>query len=214
MRGRGFLAAAALAASAGAACAQQVMLAGSLGQRKALLMIDGQPLTLAVGESARGVTLKRLADGKAEVEVGGRIQTLELAMAPARVGSSGPPAGTQIVIPAGSGGHFTTAGAINGRAVRFMVDTGATTVALSEAEATRIGLDWEHGRRGVTQTAGGTVPIHLVSLASVRVGDVVLYDVAAVVVPAEMPLVLLGNSFLSRFSMRRDADVMRLDKKP
>jgi aspartyl protease family protein len=69
------------------------------------------------------------------------------------------------------------------------------------------------GRRGLTQTAGGVVPVHAVNLNSVRVGDVEVYNVDAVVVPSEMPIVLLGNSFLSRFSMRRDGDVMRLEKR-
>ena len=210
---RGPACALALAALAVAASAQQVMLAGSIGQSKALLMIDGQPQTLAVGASARGVTLKRLGDGEAEVEVDGRTLQLRLGMTPARVGSAST-ALSEVVIPAGPGGHFTAAGAINGRAVRFMVDTGATTIALSQAEATRIGLDWQRGRPGTTQTAGGPVPIHAINLTSVRLGDVEVSNVAAVVIPAEMPMVLLGNSFLGRFSMHRDADVMRLEKKP
>jgi aspartyl protease family protein len=48
----------------------------------------------------------------------------------------------------------------------------------------------------------------------VRLGGVEVANVAAIVLPAEMPMVLLGNSFLGRFSMRQDGDVMRLDKKP
>jgi aspartyl protease family protein len=58
------------------------------------------------------------------------------------------------------------------------------------------------------------VPVYAVNLTTLRVGDVEVANVAAVVVPADMPLVLLGNSFLDRFSLRRDSDVMRLDKKP
>ena len=214
MAGRRLGISTALAAFATAGAAQQVMLAGSIGQTKALLMIDGQPQTLAVGEQARGVTLRRVADGEVEVEVGGRSQVLRLGMTPMRVGAAAPPSGNQIVIAAGPGGHFTTAGTINGRAVRFMVDTGATTIALGRAEAERIGLDWQHGRQGTTQTAGGPVTVHLVNLVSVRVGDVELNNIAAVVVPTEMPVVLLGNSFLQRFSMIREADVMRLEKRP
>lgn len=199
---------------AAAASAQQVMLAGSLGQSKALLVIDGQPQTLAVGATARGVTLKRLGEGEAEVEVDGRTRVLKLGMTPTRVGQSGPPPGTQIVIPAGPGGHFTAAGAINGKPVRFMVDTGATAIALSQAEANRIGLEWQRGRPGTTQTAGGPVPVNFVNLTSVRIGDVEVNNVGAVVIPAELPMVLLGNTFLSRFSMHRETDVMRLERKP
>jgi aspartyl protease family protein len=50
-------------------------------------------------------------------------------------------------------------------------------------------------------------------LASVRVGDVEVPNVEAVVMPAAMPHVLLGNSFLTRFSMKRDADTMRLERR-
>ena len=194
---------------------QQVMLAGSLGQSKALLMVNGQPLTLGLGQSAGGVTLRSLSDGQAEVLVGGQTLLLRLGASPARVGAAGkvPGTGTEIVMAAGPGGHFLSGGSINGAAVQFMVDTGATTVALSQTEATRIGLDWRRGRPGISHTAGGPVPVYAVNLTSVRVGDVELSNVAAVVLPAEMPLVLLGNSFLSRFSMRRDADVMRLEIK-
>ncbi len=199
---------------AATAAAQQVMLAGSIGQTKALLVIDGQPQTLAVGASARGVTLKRLNESEAEVEIDGRTRVLKLGMTPARVGAGGPSPGTQIVIPVGPGGHFTAAGAINGKPVRFMVDTGATAIALSQAEANRIGLEWQRGRPGVTQTAGGTVPVNFVNLTSVRIGDVEVNNVGAVVIPAELPMVLLGNTFLGRFAMHRESDVLRLERKP
>ena len=194
----------------------QVTLAGSLGQTKALLLIDGHPQTLAIGASARGVTLRSVSDGQAEVLVAGQVLLLRPGVAPSRVGGNGVVAGTgtEIVIAAGPGGHFSATGAINGKPVQFMVDTGATTVALSQAEANRIGLDRRRGRPGLSQTAGGPVPIYAINLTSVRVGDVELSNVAAVVLPAEMPVVLLGNSFLNRFAMRRDNDVMRLEKKP
>ena len=206
----------ALLVLAGGAAAQSVSLQGSMGADKALLVIDGQPQMLAVGASARGVMLRRLGDGEAEVEVAGQRRTLRLGAAPARLGTGGaaPGAGSAIVLPMGAGGHFNAAGSINGRPVNFMVDTGATTVALSQGEANRIGLDWKRGRPGMSQTANGTVPVYAVNLTSVRVGDVEIANVAAVVVPSEMPMVLLGNSFLNRFSMRRDSDVMRLEKKP
>ena len=202
------------AVAQGTAAAQSVTLSGSLGSSKALLVIDGQPLTLAVGATARGVTLRQVGDGQAEVEQGGRRTLLRLG-APARLGDAAgaAPGATEIVIPAGSGGHFMSAGSINGKPVQFMVDTGATSIAMSQSEANRIGLDWQRGRRGVSHTAGGSVPIHAINLTSVRLGGVEVFNVDAVVVPAEMPLVLLGNSFLSRFSMRRDNDVMRLEKR-
>ena len=199
-----------------AARTQTVMLSGSLGASKALLIIDGQPQTLAVGASARGVTLRRLGDGEAEVEVGGSRLLLRLGASPSRLGVDGgtPPSSTEIVLPMGPGGHFSAQGLINGKPVNFMIDTGATTVAISQSEANRIGLDWQRGRPGLTQTANGPVPVYAINLSSVRVGTVVVANVAAVVLPSDMPMVLLGNSFLSRFSMRRDNDVMRLERNP
>lgn len=205
------------------AWAQQVAMSGSMGSNRALLVIDGQAQVLAVGQTARGVTLKRLEDGQAWVQVAGQERLLRLGQSPTRVDepgagagqAAGPTAGARsIVLPMGPGGHFSTLGMINGRSVRFLVDTGATTVALSQAEANRIGLDWRGGQAMMSQTANGTVPVRAVTLDSVRVGEVELANVAAVVVPSEMPMVLLGNSFLSRFTMQRSGDVMRLDKKP
>jgi aspartyl protease family protein len=135
--------------------------------------------------------------------------------APASVGGGGGggASGREILIAAGPGGHFMTSGQINGKAVQFMVDTGATSVAMGQREAERIGVDWKQGQRGLSQTAGGVVPVYVVSLTSIRIGDVEVFGVNATIVPVEMPFVLLGNSFLSRFSMRRDADVMKLEKK-
>jgi aspartyl protease family protein len=196
------------------AWAQTVSLSGTLGASKALLLIDGQPHTVAVGSTVKGVTLTRLADGEAEVETGGKRALLRLGAAPARVGSSGGVGGaTEIVLHVGTGGHFLTQGAINGKPVRFLVDTGATAVAMSISEANRIGLDWRNGQRGYSATAGGTVPVYGVTLRSVRVGEVEVFNVDAVVLQAEMPAILLGNTFLNRFSMRRDADTMRLERK-
>lgn len=193
------------------ASAQSVQLAGQMG-RKALLVIDGQTVTLGVGESRGGVTLRSLDGQQAQVEWGGRTSTLTVGGAPVRVGAGATGAGGRsIVLSVGPGGHFLTPGQINGRAVRFMVDTGATTIALGQAEAQAIGLDYQQGQRVTMNTANGPSAGWLVTLSAVSVGEVTLANVQAVVMPASMPYVLLGNSFLSRFQMRRENDVMRLD---
>ncbi len=211
MRRRGLVIGAAALLLPALPWAQTVQLAGQMG-RKALLLIDGQTVTLAVGESRSGVTLRSLQDGQAQVEWGGRVSTLSVGGAPARVGAGGGPVvGRSIVLPVGPGGHFMAGGNINGRAVRFMVDTGATTIALGRSDAQRVGLDLTGAQRVLMQTAGGTVAGHALTLSAVTVGEVTLANVQAVVMPTEMPFVLLGNSFLSRFQMQRDNDVMRLE---
>jgi aspartyl protease family protein len=195
------------------AAAQSVQLAGQMG-RKALLVIDGQTVTLGVGETRLGVTLKALDGQQAQVEWGGRTSTLSVGGAPVSVGrGAGGVGGRSIVLPVGPGGHFVAAGQINGRAVQFMVDTGATMVALSQTDAERIGLDWRNAPRAMTQTANGAVPVHRVSLNAMRVGEVEVNNVEAIVMPARMPYVLLGNSFLGRFQMRRDNDLLRLERR-
>ncbi|MDE2297202.1 MAG: retroviral-like aspartic protease family protein, partial [Burkholderiales bacterium] len=102
---------------------------------------------------------------------------------------------------------------INGQAVRFLVDTGATLVSMGAAEAERLGLDYRKGQRGVSNTANGQIVAYRVSLASVRVGDVTLYNVDALVGQQPMDYVLLGNSFLTRFQMKRENETMTLVKR-
>jgi aspartyl protease family protein len=202
---------AALITTATAHAEPSVQFAGQMGT-KALLVIDGQPRTLAAGESHRGVRLLSVGAGEARVEVDGGAATLRLGAAPATVGGGvAGGGGREIVLSVGPGGHFLASGTINGKPVQFMVDTGATSVAMSQADAARIGLDLRNAQRGVSSTAGGIVPVLGLTLSAVRVGEVTVSNVQAVVVPAPMPYVLLGNSFLSRFQMRRENDTMRLE---
>lgn len=186
---------------------------GSLGQKAALLLIDGEPRTVQVGSSVHGVRLLSVEDGRAEVELGGRRQTLLLGASPGRVGDAGPApnAGRKIILSAGSGGHFTSTGSINGQTTQFLVDTGATAIAISQPEAERMGLKFLAGRRISTQTANGVVAAHVMQLNSVRIGDVEVRNVEAIVIPGQMSHVLLGNSFLTRFQMQRHNDVLTLD---
>ena len=204
---------AAAASACVAAAAQTVSMGGSLGSR-ALLVIDGKARTVAIGSTVDGVRLISVTGNDAIVEVKGQRVTLTLGGAPANLGGT-PSEGTgrQIVLTAETGGHFFTSGLINGHTVRFIVDTGATNVTLGEAEATRIGLEFKKGTLTYNNTANGVVVAHHVSLASVRIGDVEVYNVDATVLPAALPYVLLGNSFLGRFQMRRENDQLTLDRR-
>lgn len=121
--------------------------------------------------------------------------------------------GDRVALTADARGHFVTAGSIEGKPVQFMVDTGATVVAIGQGEADRMRLDYKNGQPVRMATANGTTQGWLVKLRNVRIGDVTVYDVDAVITPAAMPAVLLGNSFLNRFNMRRDGDQMTLVKR-
>jgi aspartyl protease family protein len=199
-----------------AAAAQSVSLNGQLGSQQALLVIDGQPRAVTVGATTHGVRLLSLSAGQAEVEVAGTRRTLVLGANPTRLSGAEPPRGGSqaIVLTSGPDGHFVTPGRINNNAVTFMVDTGATLVSIGQADAERLGLNLKNATRGFANTANGRVPVLGVTLASVRVGDVEVANVEAVVMPTQMPNVLLGNSFLTRFQMKRENDTMRLEKRP
>lgn len=193
------------------AAAQTVSMGGSLGSN-ALLVIDGKPRNVAVGATVDGIRLLSVNGNEAVVDVKGKRLSLRLGDAQVNLGGKASEgSGKQIVLTAQSGGHFHANGTINGRSVHFLVDTGATMVSMDKYEAERLGIDYKNGRRGMSRTANGDLPYYTTRLASVRIGDVQVYDVDAIVSPAPMPYILLGNSFLTRFQMKRENDVMTLD---
>ncbi len=196
------------------AAAQQVALSGVAGG-KALVTIDAAaPRFLSPGQAHQGVKLLSVQGEAAVIEVNGQRQTLRVGDAPVSQGQSKTDAGAKrVVLTADSQGHFMPPGQINGRQVQFMVDTGASTVALSAADAKRIGLNYESGTKVNVSTANGNVVGYRVQLDSVRVGDAQVFGVTAIVVPQSMPFVLLGNSFLTRFQMQRTNDQLTLDKR-
>ncbi len=112
-------------------------------------------------------------------------------------------------------GMFKTSGFINGVAVPFLVDTGATTIAMNEAYAKLIGISYRiNGERGLAQTASGMVSTWQVTLAKVRVGGIELTNVEAAVLKGNFPDdILLGMSFLNRIKVDYDGPLLTLTKK-
>jgi aspartyl protease family protein len=211
---RRWLAAAALVgAFTVTANAQTVAFSGMLGT-KALLVINGQAKGVALGATEQGVKLVKIDGTIAQVEVGGKMQSLRLGGVAVVAGDpGGSTSGSRIVLPVGSGGHYAGLGSINGQPMRFVVDTGATSVAMGSDLAAQLGLDPRAGKAVGTMTANGAVAARQITLTSVRVGDVTVYNVEAMVVPQAMPFVLLGNSFLSHFQLHSDSNSLVLDKK-
>ena len=210
-RGAAATAAAGASRSVSPVTTHRVALAGSMG-RQALLVIDGgAPRAVPIGGSVQGVRLLELRPDEALVEIDGQRHTLRLGASAVHLGGV-PSAGNgrEITLSSDARGHFSTPGLINGRSVSFLVDTGATLVALGRDEADRLGLAYEKGRRIGLRTANGDTIGWRIALDTVRVGDVEVYNVEAVVQPQPMPFVLLGNSFLARFQMRRENDTMTL----
>ena len=206
--------AALLCASAPAVFAESVALAGMLGSKALLVVNGGTPKTVAAGEMHQGIKVLSTTTDQAVIEQAGKRVTLRVGDAPVSTGGGGTISrGTRIVLTAGSGGHFVTAGQINGKSVQFMVDTGATSIAMGAQDAERAGINYKAGQMIGISTANGNTQGYRIKLNSVRIGDVEVFDVDAVVTPQAMPYMLLGNSFLTRFQMTRENEQMTLVKR-
>lgn len=205
-----------LALAASSASAQSVALSGVAGS-KALVIIDGgAPKFMSPGQTLGAVKLLSTQGESAVIEVNGQRQTLRVGDAPVSVAGRGAPSGggeKRIVLTADGQGHFMPQGQINGQAVQFMVDTGATVVGIGETDAKRINLNYEQGQRVRMSTANGSAIGYRIQLDSVRVGNVMVRNVDAVVTPQAMPYILLGNSFLTRFQMQRSNDQLTLERR-
>lgn len=204
------------------AFAMTVLLAGGAGAAevgvvglfpgKAVLVIDGGgPRTLAVGaKTPEGVRLLAVDENDAVVEVAGKRHRIGIGQ---QVYSSAAAASGVVTLNADGKGHFTTIGTVNGASVRFIVDTGATFVSLGASDARRASIDYTKGEPGTVMTANGTARAWRVKLNSVRVGDVVLSDVDGAVQENDLPVVLLGMSFLNRMELQRSGETMTLRKR-
>jgi len=189
-----------------------VKLVGTFGDKAAILAIDGQaPRTVRVGQSLQGVRLVAVGRDRVTIEIGGERRVLLHGQTHSAAPSSSGP--QTAVLSAGPGGHFVAEGQVNGALVRFLVDTGATTIALPGREAERLGIDYRKAPRGVTQTAAGPAPTYLVKLDTVRVGGIELAMVDAVVIEQGLPFALLGMSFLNRVEMKREGSTMTLTRR-
>lgn len=174
--------------------------------------MDGARRVLAEGDvSPEGVKLVSTDTGaeEATVEIEGRREVLRLGIVANKLGEGGRGSVTLYAEP---NGHFFADGSINNVPMRFMVDTGATSIAINSGHAARIGLDYKkRGRQGFANTAGGMVRMYSVKLDVVEVGGIKLYNVDAGVIEGGYPTeALLGMSFLGRFDMKRDSEKLEL----
>lgn len=213
MRGLSLLGAALLAA-APLAAAPQVRVVG-LFPGAAVVSVDGQRQLLKAGQSGpAGVTVVR-ADAHGALL---RIDGVERQFGLEREYSAGgyaEPQRAQLSIARGNNGHYATTGSINGQSVQFLVDTGATTVAMNEAQARRLGLDYQkRGQPMQVSTAGGVMPAWHLRLDRVKVGSLEILGVDASIIAGNSPSeVLLGMSYLNRVRWREDQGVLLLEAK-
>lgn len=198
-----------LLVSAGAA-ALDVNVVG-LFPNKAVVQIDGGALqTLSVGQKTReGITLVSVEPDGATFEIEGQRSALGLGHA--RMQST---AAASALLTADQHGHFVADGQVNGVPIQFTVDTGATFISLSSRDAVRLGLDYTKGRKTLMETANGVARAYRIKLDTVRVGELSVNNVDAVVMESDtLPVALLGMSFLNRMDIRREGQIMTLTKR-
>lgn len=199
------------------AMAQDASMTGAMGNRALLVVNGAKPKLIGAGETFQGVKVISVAADSMIVESQGVRSTLKMGATAVNLSGNGKSptyAGKQIVLPSGPGGHFTGTATINNASARFMVDTGASVVAMSQTQAKTLGIDLQQGEAVTAVTANGVVQGQRIVLPRIRVGDVEVNNVDAVVTPMNMPYILLGNSFLGRFSIRQEKEMLILTKRP
>ncbi len=196
------------------AIAELDVVVGGLLKNMVVLQVDGVQRIIKVGKtSPEGITLISANTKKAVVEIDGKRQTLVLSK---RIGGVvyAEPEKEIVRIARGVGGHYFTPGRINGKAVNFLVDTGATSVAMSSLMAKKLRIDYRSGTPMRMQTASGISQGYRLILASVSVGTVTIHNVEAIVNIGAYPTdILLGNSYLARVEMNIDDGVLVLQAK-
>lgn len=179
---------------------------------KAMVIVDGSaPKVLSVGQEFKGVKLENVQGDTATFTY--RLQdntekkfTLKIGLSPAQFegmgGSNKNNGNDEIVLTADALGHYVTTGYINDKSITFMVDTGASSIAIDVSDARRMGINYENAPVIQLSTANGVTTGWVVNLRSVRVQGVEVNNVEATVGKGiGGGFALLGNTFLKRFDI-------------
>lgn len=214
MRVRELLATAALLLSLPLQAADQVQVVG-LFPGAAVLNVDGQRKLVKVGQTGPGGVQVVSADSRGAVL---RVDGVERAYSLSREAGSGgasAPVKAQTSIARGADGHYRVVGTVGGRSVAFMVDTGATSIAINETQARTLGIDFRvSGQPMVVNLASGTAKAWRIKLPQVKVGPLEVLGVEAFVLEGEGANdALLGMSFLNRVRWREEQGVLVLESK-
>jgi len=179
---------------------------------KALLQVDGEQKIVSKGETFSGVLLQSASGRGAVVVIDGEI--MKLALNRRIAGNFKRRGKIRLRIAPDARGMYYTSGSINGQPTSFLVDTGATNVAMSGRKAKSLNIDFKKGVRGRTATAAGVVHAWQIRLATVDVGGIKLSNVTATVIEGDHPFeVLLGNSFLRHTRIEQSDSVLVISKR-
>ncbi len=179
----------------------------------AVLRVAGKQRLLKVGQlSPEGVMLVSASNSGAVVSIEGKQYSLQLSNG-VRGGYTEKKNSSEL-IAINAAGQYITQGSVNGRTVTFLVDTGATSVAINSRDARRLGINFATEKPGMVATAGGPVRAYSLTLDRVKVGEIEARNIRAVVLEGNYPtLALLGMTWLKHVEIVENAGVMKLTKK-
>lgn len=179
----------------------------------AILRVDDKQYKLRTGEtSPQGIKLIAADSEQAVLEINGKQKTYGLG---SHISSSfsAPEKAGAIIRPIN--GMYMVHGYINRQPVEFLVDTGASSIAMNANQARKLGINFRYeGEAGYSSTASGYARVYNLKLDSVQIGDIIVNNVEAAVLEGNFPTeTLLGMSFLNRVNMKRDGQLLMLEKK-
>lgn len=191
----------------------QVNIVGLFNDKAVVIINGGKPKTLSIGQTSDGVKLLAANSTIATLLIEGKTKQLGMGQA-ASVGGSATSANASVTLYANADGHFISDCQINGATLKFLLDTGATSVALNSGDAKFANIDYKSGTPVQVNTANGVVNAYHVTIANLKIGSITLSQVEANVVEGGSPsIVLLGMSALSRLDMKRQDIALTLTKK-
>jgi len=199
--------------AAPAALSPSIQVVG-LFKNTAIILQNNHQTVMRVGmRNSDGLQLVEADSDHAVFEFRGRRLAHRLSDSPI-LSLAGSSSAAEVRILANNGSYLMS-GAINGHAEEFILDTGATYVTMSATQAEQLGIDYLHlGKRTQMHTANGTADAYLVTVASVKVGEIEVNQVQAAVMPTfRSDKILLGVSFLNNVAMIHEGQVMLLQKK-
>jgi len=191
----------------------------ALFKDRAMVSINGKKAKIINrGQTYLGVKLIESNTDQAIVEVNGKREILTLngtiLLSSSLAAKPLNNANAVVQLWADSNGFFQSRGMINGRSLKFLVDTGANLVVLNSQQADRIQLDYKNGRRAMATTASGQAQMYLVEIDNISFETIELNNILVGVIVGAYPTTpLLGMSFLKKVDMKRSGDLMELKKR-
>ncbi len=179
-----------------------------------VLLIDGDMTTLKTGEkSLQGIKLISSSTQLAILEINGEQKSYRMGTTINTHFTKRETLIEQIIID--KYGMFRAYGSINGQSVKFLIDTGASSVAISARDARKLGIQYRlAGRETRVNTASGTAKAWAIKLKKVRLGKLVEHNIEGVVVDGDYPSqVLLGMTFLNRMKVEKEGNKMIISRK-